>query len=287
MKKMQKIQANDILEGNFSLFIEDVEIPEYTKTTKITIGKNEYLDNFDSYLINRKSFPNLEVRLTFPKSYRNENFAGKNAIVKITDAKLTKAQNMLKKIEEELINLNMKAIKLSEINKSLQEQIAEKDKEIASSREAYMLKIQEMTAKADLELKNKKEQNDAKLAEEKEKIKNFALQGFVEDFIIPFNNFILAIKATENTDNQVLKNFIYGFKMIENQFINTLNDHNIDLIIPNENEEFNPEFHYAIDFIESSEKATNSIAKLNNYGFKLNGRVIKPATVTLYKKISN
>lgn len=287
MKKMQKIQTNDILEGNFNLFVEGVEIPEYTKTTKITIGKNEYLDNFDSYLINRKSFPNLEVKLTFPKSYRDENFAGKNALVKISDVKLTKSQNMLKKIEEELINLNARALKLSEINKSLQEQIEQKDKEIIASREAFMSKVQEMSAKADLELKRKKEENDEKLKEEKQKIKDFALQGFVEDFISPFNNFILAIKATENTNNQVLKNFIYGFKMIENQFVNTLNNHNIELIIPNVSEEFNPEFHYAIDFIESTEHENNSIAKLNNYGFKLNNRVIKPAIVTLYKKISN
>ncbi|QDY88750.1 nucleotide exchange factor GrpE [Mycoplasma anserisalpingitidis] len=287
MKKMQKIQTNDILEGNFTLFIDGVEIPEYTKTTKITIGKNEYLENFDSYLINRKSFPNLEVKLTFPKSYRDENFAGKNALVKICDVKLTKSQNMLKKIEEDLINLNMRALKLSEINKSLQEQIEQKDKEIIASREAFMSKVQEMSAKADLELKRKKEENDEKLKEEKQKIKDFALQSFVEDFISPFNNFILAIKATENTDNQVLKNFIYGFKMIENQFINTLNSHNIELIIPNINEEFNPEFHYAIDFIESDEHENNSIAKLNSYGFKLNSRVIKPAVVTLYKKISN
>ncbi|WP_334687844.1 nucleotide exchange factor GrpE [Mycoplasmopsis cynos] len=107
-----------------------------------------------------------------------------------------------------------------------------------------------------------------------------------ESFAIPFNNFISAISAEENSPTQEVQNYCLGFNIVSKQFENLLEENGVQLIRPELNTEFNPEFQEAIDFKEDSE-SHNKVLKVVRLGFSLNGRVVVPASVILSKKISN
>ncbi|MCU9939835.1 nucleotide exchange factor GrpE [Mycoplasmopsis felis] len=124
-----------------------------------------------------------------------------------------------------------------------------------------------------------------KLQKEKETIKQFALQNFLEDFMTLFNNLTMAVNAGSNSTSQEVKNYNLGFNIVLQQFENVFNNHNVELIKPDLESEFNPDVQEVIDFIEDN--TNNIIKKVVSYGIKLNGRLITPAKVILTKKFSN
>ncbi|EIE41997.1 chaperone protein GrpE [Mycoplasmopsis canis UFG1] len=270
-----KIKHNDILKANFKLIIEDAIISEYSNKYEIVVGKNEYLPDFDDYLNGRKIKDNLEIKFSFPKNYSIRDFAGKKAIVEMSEIVLSE-NNSSKTNDDELKK------KIAE----LEAKLSLKELEIIKLSEAYKLKANEFGSKTQEKIEQITNEYKEKLDQEKKEIKKYALQSFAEDFAIPYNNFISAIKAGENSQSAEVKNYVYGFNIVAKQFESLLNDNNIQLIKPEINSEFDPTLQEVVDFKES-EESNNKIIKVIRYGFSLNGRVIVPSSVVLSKKISN
>ncbi|MCU9931548.1 nucleotide exchange factor GrpE [Mycoplasmopsis felis] len=173
--------------------------------------------------------------------------------------------------------------KENELN-SLREKISIKEYEIFKQVQEFKTKAQEITKKAQETIDKEKELLFEKLQKEKETIKQFALQNFLEDFMMPFNNLTMAVNAGSNSTSQEVKNYNLGFNIVLQQFENVFNNHNVELIKPDLESEFNPDVQEVIDFIEDN--TNNIIKKVVSYGIKLNGRLITPAKVIWQKNLA-
>jgi len=77
-------------------------------------------------------------------------------------------------------------------------------------------------------------------------------------------------------------NYSEGLAQIERQFQDLLKEEGIEEIKA-EGEKFDPNFHQAIEEIESKEKESGEILEVVQKGYKLKGKVIRPAKVRVSK----
>ena len=84
-----------------------------------------------------------------------------------------------------------------------------------------------------------------------------------------------------------LKNndWVKGIEHIKNQMKEVLNFNGVEEIVPVIGENFNPGFHEAVENANNTNAGTNNVNVINvikevlSDGYKLNGRVFKPAKV--------
>ncbi|MBN4089639.1 nucleotide exchange factor GrpE [Mycoplasma enhydrae] len=159
------------------------------------------------------------------------------------------------------------------------EELSRKNVEETLKFKQEVLNIQ---AKAQEMVSEHKKKTTEHQEEQINEIKKYALQSFIEDLIMPLNNFELAILAAKKNDNPVLKNFIVGFEMLFSQIENKLFDIGLAKIEPKVGEIFNADFHQVYEVV-TSDMEKDTILEVKNIGYKLNDRVIKPALVILSK----
>lgn len=322
-KHISKIELGDTLKGDFKVFIKDQEITKFSESKAIIVGKNEYLPKMDKALINRKVKAQMEVKILTPKAYEISELANAQVIVKISNLKLIKSKKNSEKEQEDFFdenNINNIVDKTKEMYENLgtpaankfviehndnNDEIAKLKKEIEALKEinsknetkineliatnkaneaAFIAKANNLTLKAKEELQKFKNDLTEKLNNEKEENKKYILSGFLEEFMIPYNNFKLAIKAGSNSADNVVKNFVYGFNMIDKQLQDVLENFGAFVIAPETLSEYDPEFHHAVEIIKDETKEDNSIKEIRSYGLSINGRVVRPAMVIIYKK---
>lgn len=71
--------------------------------------------------------------------------------------------------------------------------------------------------------------------------------------------------------------------MIMSEFKNTLSKEGVTEISVKEGDTFDPEYHMAIERIESKKVAPGKILKVNLKGYLLHGRLLRPTTVVVAK----
>ncbi|NQZ65933.1 MAG: nucleotide exchange factor GrpE [Mycoplasmatales bacterium] len=171
----------------------------------------------------------------------------------------------IKKLEEQIANL-----KQSNINLEAENQKNLIDFQMQAKK--FQSKAQEQINARNLELLNKYEKD-------KNEIKKFGSQKLIESIIEPILNIEQAVQAGKNQEGVAA--YVMGFEMLLNQLYSQLSDFGITTIIPKVNDEFDPEEHFAMK-VESGGKE-NTIKEVKKKGFKLHERIIKPATVIVFK----
>jgi molecular chaperone GrpE len=108
---------------------------------------------------------------------------------------------------------------------------------------------------------------------EKEEFAKFANLNLILELIPVYNNFKLSFEhlPDEIKDN----NWVKGVDHIEKQFMKVLEDNGLQQIIPQVNDEFNPQEMEAVE--SNGEK--NKIDKVVAIGYKLKDKVVVPAKV--------
>ncbi|KAK3315359.1 GrpE-domain-containing protein [Apodospora peruviana] len=121
--------------------------------------------------------------------------------------------------------------------------------------------------------------------------RDFAIQKFAKDLVDSVDNFDRALtmvpeeklKAEEKTEHlQDLVNLYEGLKMTESIMLETLKKHGLERFDPN-GESFNPNEHEATFMTPMPDKEHNSVFHTQQKGFKLNGRILRPAKVGVVK----
>jgi len=121
--------------------------------------------------------------------------------------------------------------------------------------------------------------------------RDFAIQKFAKDLVDSVDNFDRALamvpeeklKATEKTEHlQELVNLYEGLKMTESILMQTLKNHGLERYDPH-GEKFNPNEHEATFMTPMADKEENIVILTQQKGFKLNGRVLRPAKVGVVK----
>ncbi|MBU4692988.1 nucleotide exchange factor GrpE [Mycoplasma sp. CSL7491-lung] len=273
----------NIIEADFEILLNGESLPDFKIKKQITLGKNEYIEGLevDKFIIGLPIKKELELSINVPENFENKIISGNEVKIYLKNIKLINydARNLeiskLKKVEERNLELEKRVLELENKLKANEVVFVEKAKQLSQAIEEKIAKEKEILFE--------------KAKKEKDEIKSFALQGFLEDFINPFNNFVMAQKVAENSENDQLRNYAIGFNIVIKQIIDILESNNAELIIPTLNTEFDPNTQQVVDVVQTYNQIDkdNQITKVVRYGIKLSGRVITPASVVISKKISN
>lgn len=121
------------------------------------------------------------------------------------------------------------------------------------------------------------------------KAKDFALQKFAKDLLESVDNFGHALSAFKEEDVKKSKeiNDLYtGVRMTRDVFLNTLKKHGIEKLDPL-GETFDPNKHEATFELPQPDKEPGTVFHVQQLGYTLNERVIRPAKVGIVKGQDN
>jgi len=151
----------------------------------------------------------------------------------------------------------------------------------------------EAIQKENEELKNKLEEalrayakceNDKKLLQkEADNAIEYAYEKFAKDLLPVVDSLELAIAHANDIENkeEAFDKLVEGVELTLKKLLDTFKNHGIE---PVEHNEFNPEFHQAIQQVNSDEHEDGAIVDIYQKGYTLKGRVIRPSMVTINKK---
>ncbi|MEO1927984.1 MAG: nucleotide exchange factor GrpE [Nautiliaceae bacterium] len=143
------------------------------------------------------------------------------------------------------------------------------------------------------ELKNKLEEalrayakceNDKKLLQkEADNAIEYAYEKFAKDLLPVVDSLELAIAHANDIENKedAFDKLVEGVELTLKKLLDTFKNHGIE---PIEHNEFNPEFHQAIQQVNSDVHEDGAIVDIYQKGYTLKGRVIRPSMVTINKK---
>ena len=161
------------------------------------------------------------------------------------------------------------------------------DKEIvAISKKEYAAlkaKAEERDGALDKYLRQQAEFENAKKRLEKEKIDflKYANETFLVDFLPILDSLEIAEKHIEEAkDFDAVKG---GVRMIQEQIQKFLKEMGVERVKALD-EKFDPHIHEALEVVEAGDKDEGFIVEELKPGYKLNGRLLRPASVKISKK---
>lgn len=139
---------------------------------------------------------------------------------------------------------------------------------------AELEEVTEKALRAVAELENYKKRTEKTLMEN---IKYYNMQ-LIEKLLIPIDQFNLVVNS--EVESEELKNYLCGFKMINDQIFQVLEEEGVKLI-KTDGEQFDPKYHHAVEKESDQEKENGIILKTTQTGYLFKDRVIRPAIVTI------
>ncbi|CCV64208.1 Protein GrpE (HSP-70 cofactor) [Alteracholeplasma palmae J233] len=134
-----------------------------------------------------------------------------------------------------------------------------------------------------VELKDKLLRNAAELENFKKRIqqerindRKYAASNLINDLLVPLDQFAKVVEM--KTDNEVLKNFLIGFNMINDQFKSILETEGVKEIDAL-NKPFDPTLHYAVEKVNISDKENGINVEVLQKGYTYKERILRPAMV--------
>jgi len=117
-----------------------------------------------------------------------------------------------------------------------------------------------------------------------EKAHKFALEKFAGDLLPVIDSLERGLELS-SPDDESIRPMREGIELTLKMFQDTLKRFNLEAIDPH-GEPFNAEQHQAMAMQESAEVEPNSVLKVFQKGYQLNGRLLRPAMVVVSKSPS-
>ncbi|VVM64604.1 Protein GrpE [Pseudomonas fluorescens] len=136
-------------------------------------------------------------------------------------------------------------------------------------------KDQSLRAVADLQNVRRRAEQDV------EKAHKFALEKFASDLLPVIDSLERGLELS-SAEDEAIKPMRDGIELTLKMFSDTLKRYNLEAIDPH-GEPFNAEHHQAMAMQESAEVEPNSVLKVFQKGYMLNGRLLRPAMVVVSK----
>jgi len=127
-------------------------------------------------------------------------------------------------------------------------------------------------------------ENDKKiLIKETDARIEYAYEKFAKDLLPVVDSLELAIAHAKELENkeEAFDKLVEGVELTLKKMLDTFKNHGIE---PVEHEEFNPEYHQAIQHVSSDEHEEGDIVDIYQKGYTLKGKLIRPSMVTINKK---
>lgn len=150
---------------------------------------------------------------------------------------------------------------------SSDELLLEVQEELAEIKEKYYRKLAEM--------ENYKKRVDEDMKRER-KYAGYSLANRLVDSLVIFNQ---ALNMETNDPN--LKNFLYGFKMIDEMIFNAMKDEGVAVIDTKVGDPFDPTKQEAVDIEYDPKKPENTVLKVQKKGYLFKERILRPSMVVI------
>ena len=115
-----------------------------------------------------------------------------------------------------------------------------------------------------------------------EKDHKFALEKFAGD-LLPIIDSLERGLELSNPDDENIRPMREGIELTLKMFQDPLKRYQLEAIDPQAGEPFNAEHHQAMAMQESHDQEPNSVMKVFQKGYQLNGRLMRPAMVVVSK----
>ncbi len=155
---------------------------------------------------------------------------------------------------------------------------SEIDKLVQEAVDAALAEQHDMVLRAQAEVQNMRRRCE----QDVEKAHKFALEKFGTELLPVIDNLERALQAVTNADDESVKALYEGVELTLKGFVETLSKHNIEQLDP-QGEPFDPQQHEAMSIVENDNVEPNTVLTVVQKGYRLNGRVIRPAMVMVSK----
>lgn len=155
-----------------------------------------------------------------------------------------------------------------------------KDKKIIQL-EIELMQLKEQERDNILRLQAEIENIRRRSTQEIEKIHKFSLERFVFELLPVIDNLERTLGIADRS-NTLLSSIIEGIELILKLFLDVMHKFGVE-VVNAVHVTFNPEIHQAISMVESEEYTPNQVLTIIQKGYVLNGRLIRPAMVTVSK----
>ena len=147
-----------------------------------------------------------------------------------------------------------------------------KHKEQIEKLESEVKEMKDKWLRSVAELENFKK----RMTQERINERKFASKNLIADLLVPLEQFNRAVSM--ETENDLLKNFLIGFKMINEQFYNVLIQDGLKEIDAL-NKPFDPNYHYAIEKESNKDKPNGINLEVIQKGYTYKEQILRPAMV--------
>jgi len=113
------------------------------------------------------------------------------------------------------------------------------------------------------------------------------LEGILKEILPPIDNLDRALVAANGTDEKSAKALIEGVQMVQKQFFAALERFSVKGFDVERGTPFDPQFHEAVQQVESDSLPPGSVAAVFQRGYKAGNRLLRPAVVSVVKGSSD
>lgn len=153
-----------------------------------------------------------------------------------------------------------------------------------SAQEAEIASLhQQLAEHKDMVLRAQAEVQNARrrAQQDVEKAHKFGVEKLIKDLLPVVDNLERAI-ATIDSEHEAHKAVVEGIELTHKSFIDTLSRAGVEVIDP-AGEPFDPELHQAMTQVPNGDVEPNTVLDVFQKGFRLNGRLVRPAMVVVSK----
>ena len=152
---------------------------------------------------------------------------------------------------------------------SLEERLEAAEQKATENYEAML------RTKAEMENQRRRSQLD------QEKARKFALEKFVNELLPVIDSMEMALSNIPADDEQ-FASVKEGLEMTSNMMLQAMSKSDVQAIDPT-GEKFDPDFHQAMSMTPSDDHESNTVIMVMQKGYTLNGRLVRPALVSVAK----
>ncbi len=114
-----------------------------------------------------------------------------------------------------------------------------------------------------------------------ENARKYGAEKIISELLPVVDNLERALQAAD-ADIEGIKPVLEGVELTLKGFVDALGKSNVEIVDPH-GEPFDPEVHQAMTMIDSPDAEPNSVVAVMQKGYRLNGRLLRPAMVVVAK----
>ncbi|NLU13022.1 MAG: nucleotide exchange factor GrpE [Gammaproteobacteria bacterium] len=168
-------------------------------------------------------------------------------------------------LDEQASDINAEPQAATDPAQAAQERIVELEGQLASA--------QENALRAAAEVQNIRRRAEQDI----EKAHKFALEKFATDLLAVLDSLERGLEVSDPAD-ETIRPMREGMELTYKLFLDTMKRFQVERVDP-QGEPFNPELHQAMAMEESIHAEPNSVLKVFQCGYVMNGRLLRPAMV--------